>query len=189
MPEKPKLVVSNTALKQEPKSSSKPASDPAKEQTLTFEKATAAFQKKDFGKARALFAEAATGPALELAHSAQMYMKMCQRRMGEGKAELKSPDDFYTLGVSLLNRGDLDGAQAALERALQRKPDTDHYHYALALCAGQRGDMVIAASHLRRAIDLQPSNRIAALNDPDFHSIAQNPTIREILNGERSNAG
>jgi hypothetical protein len=73
---------------------------------------------------------------------------------------------------------------------LQRKPDTDHYHYALALCAGQRGDMVIAASHLRRAIDLQPSNRICgAGTTPDFHSIAQNPTIREILNGERSNAG
>lgn len=189
MPERPKLVISNTALKQEPKLSSKPATDPAKEQTLTFEKATAAFQRKDFAEARALFAEAAAGPAVELAHSAQMHVKMCDRRMGDGKAELQSPDDLYTLGISLLNRGDLDGAQRALETALQRKPDTDHYHYALALCAGQRGDMIIAASHLRRAIDLQPSNRIAALNDADFHSLAQNPTIREILNGERSNAG
>ncbi len=109
--------------------------------------------------------------------------------MGEGVAEAKSPEELYTLGISLLNRGDLDGAQNALEKALQRRPDTDHYHYALALCAGQKGELSAAASHLRRAIELQPSNRIAALNDADFHAIAQHAVIRELLNGERNNAG
>jgi tetratricopeptide (TPR) repeat protein len=175
-------------LKQESKLSSKPI-DPAKEQVLVFEKATAAFHKKDFAHARSLFAQAAAGPAAELAHSAQMYVKMCERRMGEGAAQAQSPEELYTLGISLLNRGDVEGAQAALEKALQKRPDTDHYHYALALCAGQKGDMASAASHLRRAIELQPSNRIAALNDADFHAIAQHASIRELLNGERNNAG
>ena len=104
-------------------------------------------------------------------------------------AVAKSPDELYTLGVSLLNRGDFEAAQAALEKALQQRPNTDHYHYSLALCAGQRGDLPSAASHLRRAIELQPSNRIAALNDADFHTIAQHASIRELLHGERNNAG
>lgn len=175
-------------MKQESKLSSH-SIDPAKDQAAVFEKATAAFHRKDFTEARALFAEAAQGPSSELAHSAQMYKKMCERRMGEHVAEVKSPEELYTLGVSLLNRGDLDGAQSALEKALQRSPDTDHYHYALALCAGQRGDLALAATHLRRAIELQPSNRIAALNDADFHAISQHASIRELLNGERNNAG
>ena len=175
-------------MKQETKPLSKPV-DPAKEQTLAFEKATALFHKRDFARARELFAAAAAGPASELAHSALMYQKMCERRLGEGPAQAKSPEDLYTLGVSLLNRGDLDGAKAAIEKAITQKPEADHYHYTLALCAGQRGDLAAAAAHLRKAIELQPSNRIAALNDADFHAMAQHAPIRELLNGERSNAG
>ena len=163
--------------------------DPARAQALAFEQATAAFQRKAFAEARQLFVSAATGPAAELAHSAQMYIRMCERRMNDGAQAAQSPDELYTLGVSLLNRGDFAGAGAALEKALQLEPDTDHFHYALALCSGQRGDMAAAAAHLRRAIELQPANRIAALNDTDFHAIAQHASIRELLNGERNNAG
>jgi tetratricopeptide (TPR) repeat protein len=188
MREKSKATL--TTLKQETKSPAKAASDPARDQTAAFEKATAAFHKGVFVRAKELFQEAAGGPSAELAHSAQMYVKMCDRRSGEGaKVEVKSADDLYTLGISLLNRGDLDGAVAALEKALHQKPNADHCHYALALCAGQRGDPASAANHLRRAIEIQPSNRIAALNDAEFHSIAQHAVIRELLNGERSNAG
>ena len=158
-------------------------------QASAFEKATALFQKREFIRARDLFAEAAAGPTVGLAHSAQMYLKMCERRMGEGQAKNQTSEELYTLGVSLLNRGDLDGAVLALEKALQQKPDADHLHYALALCAGQRGDMPAAVTHLRRAIELQPSNRIAALNDADFHAIAQHASMRELLGGERNNAG
>jgi tetratricopeptide (TPR) repeat protein len=165
-------------------------SDPAKEQSTAFEQATAAFHGKDFGKAKTLFLEAAKGPAVELAHSAQMHIRMCERRLGAGQSEIKSPEEFYTLGISLINRGEYEGATKALESALQRQPDTDHYHYAMALCAGHRGDITQAALHLRKAIELQPANRIAALNDADFHTIAQQAPIRELLNSERSsNAG
>ena len=175
-------------MKQEAKPLSKPV-DPAKEQTLAFEKATAMFHKRDFARARDLFAEAAGGPGVELAHSALMYKNMCERRLGGGPAQAKSPEELYTLGVSLMNRGDLEGARVAIEKALAQQPDADHYHYTLALCAGQRGDLAAAAAHLRKAIELQPSNRIAALNDADFHAIAQQAPIRELLNGERSDAG
>ena len=168
---------------------SKSPESAVEQQTQAFEKATALFQKREFIRARDQFAAAAGGPNVDLTHSAQMYLKMCDRRMSEGQAKNQSPEDLYTLGVSLLNKGDVDGAVAALERALQKQPNADHLHYTLALCAGQRGDMPAAATHLRRAIELQPSNRIAALNDADFHTIAQHAAIRELLSGERNNAG
>jgi tetratricopeptide (TPR) repeat protein len=154
-----------------------------------FEKATAAFHKKSFAAAKDLFAQAAEGPSVELSHSAQMYIRMCDRRMGAGAAEAKTPDDLYTLGVSLLNRGDYDNAAAALETALKKKPDADHLHYTLALCKGHRGDFSAAADHLRRAIELQPANRIAAVNDIEFRPLARNQAIRDLLNGERNDAG
>lgn len=147
------------------------------------------FQRKDFTRAKEQFTLAQKGPSLELSHSAQMYIRMCERRLGEGVAPVKSPDDHYTLGVSLLNRGELEAAEAALKKALDLKPDADHFHYAMALCAGQRGNIQAAVSHLQRAIDLQPANRIAARNDAEFHAIAQHAPIRELLNSDRGDAG
>lgn len=179
-------------MKQETKSTSNKPPDPAKEQSAAFDKAMALFQKRDFARARELFAQAQAGPQVELAHSAQMYARMCERRLGQGTATLKSPEDYYTLGVTLFNRGDLEGAESALRKALELAPRADHVHYAMALCAGHRGNIQAAASHLQRAIELQPSNRIAARNDAEFHTIAQHAAIRDLLNGgggERSNAG
>lgn len=176
-------------MKQDTKNSPKPA-DLAKEQTLAFETATALFQKGRYAEAKDLFAQAADGPATELAHSAQMYAKMCERRLGQHLKPAQTAEEHYTIGVTQLNRGDLPAAEAALRKALELKPDADHCHYTLALCLGQRGDLVAAAHHLARAIELQPANRIAALNDPDFHSLTQQPALREVLQqGERNTAG
>ncbi len=147
------------------------------------------FQKGRYADAQDLFAQASTGPASELAHSAQMYAKMCERRLGQHVQPVQTAEEHYTIGVSQLNRGDLAAAEAALRKALELKPDADHCHYTLALCLAQRGDLTAAALHLTRAIELQPANRIAALNDPDFHSLAQQPALREVLQVERNNAG
>lgn len=176
-----------TALKQATKQPLNP--DPAQEQAAVFDKAAQLFQRKDFARAKELFLAASGGPAAELSHAAQMHIRMCERRMGDGAAAVRSPDELYTLGISMLNRGDYAGAKASLEKALGQKPDADYLHYALALCTGQGGDPAAAASHLKRAIELQPANRIAALNDAEFHALCQHAAIREVLNGERNSAG
>ncbi|MCC6536272.1 MAG: tetratricopeptide repeat protein [Bryobacterales bacterium] len=175
-------------MKQDTKNSPKPA-DPAKDQTSAFEQGTALFQQGRYADAKEWFAQAAAGPATELAHSAQMYARMCERRLGQHLKPAQTAEEHYTIGVTQLNRGDLAAAEAALRKALELKPEADHCHYTLALCLGQRGDVVAAAHHLGRAIELQPANRIAALNDPDFHSLTQQPALREVLQGERNNAG
>ncbi|MBM3796543.1 MAG: hypothetical protein FJW31_21355 [Acidobacteria bacterium] len=176
-------------MKKDTKNSPKSA-DPVKEQASAFDKATALFKKGRFAEAKDLFVAAASGPATELAHSAQMYTKMCERRLGQHAKPPQTAEEYYTIGVSQLNRGDLAAAEGALRKALEIKPNADHCHYTLALCLGQRGELVASAHHLSRAIELQPANRIAALNDPDFHSLSQQPALREVLQqGERNNAG
>ena len=128
---------------------------------------------------------------------------MNEKLLGSGHLGIKR---FFALDTQAYEDGALDKKTKELmglvASTVLRCDDCITYHIKQCVQVGVNRDefldafniaLVVGGSitipHLRRAIDLQPSNRIAALNDPDFHSIAQNPTIREILNGERSNAG
>ncbi|MEZ5351122.1 MAG: hypothetical protein R2762_00670 [Bryobacteraceae bacterium] len=146
-----------------------------------FERAMGAFHKRNFKEAGALFAQAATGPEVDMAHTASTHKLMCERRLDTAEPVLESPEDAYTYGVSLMNQGSLDEAETVLRQALQQDEAAGHVHYALAICTGQRGNPAAAARHLRRAIELAPENRTAARNDHEFQSLARIPEIREVL--------
>jgi tetratricopeptide (TPR) repeat protein len=155
-----------------------------REQAERFEKAMALFHKRDFAKARELFAQIAAGPNSEWMHAARMHERMCERRL-EGAKPPKSAEDHYTLGVALLNLGALDRAEEHLRKGVQANDRGDHLHYALALCLGLRGDLEGCYRHLSRAIEIAPQNRIAARNDGDFQALAKQSPLRELLNAER----
>jgi hypothetical protein len=53
--------------------------------------------------------------------------------------------------------------------------------YALAACQGLAGDLPGAYENLKRAIDLQPRNRLAARQDPDFAALADQPAFARLL--------
>ncbi len=144
------------------------------------------FHSKDFAKAKALFEQAASGPAVELAHSAQMHARMCERRMGSDSAAPKSPEDLYAHSIALMNRGQYSQAEPMLRTAVAAAPRADHFFYALALCQGHLGDLRASAESLRRAIDLQPANRISARRDADFQPLLADGPVRELVLGERS---
>ena len=74
------------------------------------------------------------------------------------------------------------GAAVALEVSVKQR-ETDYAHYALAVVLGHLGKVDQAAQHLRRAIQMQPRNRTAALADPDFSELAKYPPIRDLLTG------
>jgi hypothetical protein len=62
------------------------------------------------------------------------------------------------------------------------KPDADHVHYTLALCCGLAGDGNGACENLKRAIDLEPRNRILARQDPEFIALVPVlPALRALL--------
>jgi tetratricopeptide (TPR) repeat protein len=152
-----------------------------------FEQAIQAFRKQSFHEAAALFAQACPGPDARIRTSAETYLRICRRRT-EGCLDPSSFDDHYTYGVALLNDRRFPEARKQLESALQMNPCADYVYYTLAACLALSGDTTGLYYNLRRAIELQPRNRIAARFDPDFHDVLNDPFIRELLNSSSNDS-
>ncbi len=156
------------------------------QQAELFDRAVELFQKGGYGAARSLFERAALGPIPAMAHIAQLHSAMCARRVAAQEPSLATAEEHYDYAIALINEGRFPEAERHLAEAVARVPDADHVHYALALCVGLGGDIRGACRHLRRAIELQPRNRSAARNDPDFTAIAQLSPLLELLYPERA---
>jgi tetratricopeptide (TPR) repeat protein len=164
------------------KSSPKPAAstpEPSAQQK-SFDAAMQAFHMRDFAKATKLFEASLEGPVKEIGYAAKQHILMCQQRLAKSNVKFESAEDLYNYGISQMNKRDADGAQASFEKALKQE-DADYIHYALALVLGLKQDIVGAAEHLKRAIEISPRNRVAAHNDPDFAELMQHAPIRELL--------
>ena len=145
-----------------------------------FEQAIRAFWRQGFREAEGLFAKASVGPHRGISTSAESYLRACRRRL-ELCFTPESLDDRYTYGVTLLNDGRLSEAREEFETALRMNPRVDYVYYALAACFALSGDMENLHEHLRRAIELEPRNRLAARYDPDFQGALNDLSVRELL--------
>jgi tetratricopeptide (TPR) repeat protein len=154
-------------------------------QTEFFEKAIALFNSGDFSSAKGVFERAALGGDRQMAHSARLHARICEHRIKKQVPELSSAEDRYNYAVALINRRDLATAESELRAALIQSEHSDHLHYALALCRGLNGDLEGAYTHLKRAIELQPRNRLVARNDPDFSEFGHRLPVRDLLFPER----
>ncbi len=152
-----------------------------KQQTEHFEKAIALFHAGQFEAAKALFRDVEGGPARELAHSARLHARMCERRLAQSQPAFRTTEDRYNYAIALINERRVEAAEAHLKEAVSQLPDGDHLYYALALCRGLSGDLDGAYRHLKKALELQPRNKALARNDPDFAEIAQRPPLRDLL--------
>jgi tetratricopeptide (TPR) repeat protein len=158
-------------------------------QAEAFESAVRLFHSGQFRAARDLFQRAARGSSREVAHTALLHARMCERRLGAPEPAPKSAEDHYNYAVALVNQRRLETAEQHLQQALAQAPDSDHLYYVLALCRGLGGDLAGAYTHMKRAIELHPRNRMAARNDPDFAEIGQQPPLAELLYPERTRSG
>ena len=161
----------------------------AARQAEAFESAAVLFHAGQFRPAQELFRQAAHGPSREMAHSALLHARMCQRRLERAELAPRTPEEHYDFAVALVNERRIGAAEEHLRAALAQAPESDHLYYVMALCRGLGGDLVGAYTHLKRAIELRPQNRIAARNDPDFAEIGQQPPLAELLYPERTRAG
>jgi tetratricopeptide (TPR) repeat protein len=158
-------------------------------QMKQWEEAVHLFSQKKFAPAHARFAEAATGPAAHIADKARSYAQICARKMNDGEIDLRTSDDHFNYGVERLNARDMDVARKHLDRALAMEPDGEHILFTLALCCGLAGDSAAACENLRRAIALEPRNRILARQDPEFLALAQQlPALRALLASENADS-
>jgi tetratricopeptide (TPR) repeat protein len=156
-------------------------------QLKIYEQAVQLFSQRKLAEARDRFLEVAKGPAPHISDKARSYAQVCERRTSGAQVKLSTAEDHFNYGVERLNARDVDLAKHHLGRALALQPDADHILYTLALCCGFAGDGNGACENLKRAIDLDPRNRILARQDPEFSSLAaQFPGLRALLTAEPS---
>lgn len=206
MPEKRKITVSRTTegntiekrmnKPQAPKSIKAPESQlpaatafaPAlngQTQLANFEAAMKQFHARNFAAARALFEEATQGPERDIAQRSKLHISMCDRRLQQDSITFGSAEEYYTYGVAMLNARKPAEARASLEKAVSLDPSADHMHYALAGALALSGDLNGAHDSLKRAIEMEPRNRIAARQDSDFAPLANQPPFDALLYPEK----
>jgi tetratricopeptide (TPR) repeat protein len=151
----------------------------------SFEAAMKLFHVRKLKDAREQFVEAAAGPERDVAQRARLHIAMCDRRLEQTTVHLGSAEDYYNYGVALINTRNVAEARTHLEKALQIAPGSDHIHYALALAQALSGDVVNAYENLRRAIELEPRNRIIARQDSDFVPLAHQAPFDTLLYPEK----
>jgi len=161
-----------------------PATSPPS-QLGTFEAAMRLFHARNFQEARGLFALAATGSERDIANRARMHKTICDRRLEQATVNLGSAEDYYNYGVALINSRNLGEARTHLEKAMEMTPDCDHIHYALALAQALDGDVTSAQQNLKRAIELEPRNRLIARQDADFAPLANQPPLDALIYPEK----
>jgi len=162
------------------------AKAPPPTQRGSFEAAMKLFRARKLREARELFAGASQGPERDVAQRAKLHIAMCDRRLEQVPMNLRSAEDYYNYGVALINTHKAGEARVQLEKALEISPATEHIHYALALAQALSGDPINAYANLKRAIELEPRNRIIARQDADFAPLANQPPFDSLLFPERN---
>jgi tetratricopeptide (TPR) repeat protein len=158
---------------------------PSTIQLKMYEHAVQLFSQQKLVEARDSFLEAAKGPAHHISDKARSYVQVCDRRTGSIEVILLTAEDHFNYGVERLNARDVELAKHHFGRALTMQPNADHVLYTLALCCGLAGDGNGACENLKRAIALEPRNRILARQDPEFSALAlQLPALRALLSPE-----
>lgn len=158
---------------------------PAKQQIRVFEEAVQLFAQRKFAAAQARFEEALRGPGSQVTDKARTYVQVCARKTSAEDIHPQTAEDYFNYGVERLNARDMEQARTQFSRALSLQPNAEHIHYTMALACGLSGDGDAAYENLKRAIELEPRNRILARQDPEFTALAhQFPPIRTLLQAE-----
>jgi tetratricopeptide (TPR) repeat protein len=156
------------------------------DQLEVFDSAIKQFHARKFREAKEAFLAAMNGSDRGIAHKAELHVRMCDRRLEEQALVLRTADEHYDYAITLINERKLPTARQHLLKGLEQQPEADHIYYALALCDGLSGDIQGACENLRRAIEIQPRNRIAARQDADFAAIANQPPLDRLLYPEKA---
>jgi len=104
----------------------------------------------------------------ELHERARIYLKICERELAPLPAEPQTEEELVLAATVALNEQETEKALGYLEQAVRESPSADGAHYMLAVLFAQQGNAEQAMAHLGRAIELDPENRLVALQEVDF---------------------
>lgn len=118
----------------------------------------------------------------EIQERAKVLLNACIKKVQEkSRAELRTADDYYNVGIAELNRRELNSAVEHLQNALKLMPKGDHILYALATANALRGNREQALHNLKQAIQQRGENRFYAARDADFASLQDDAEFRQLV--------
>ena len=138
-----------------------------------YEKGLKALQRRNFRTAKTAFQQLLDQypEEKELHDRAKLYLNVCEREAGPKAKPPKTIAERLLAATVALNRLDVDEALSLLRKAAKTYPDDDHVHYMLAVTHALREDAEAAATHLNKAIEINPDNQLQAKQEPDFDRI------------------
>lgn len=148
------------------------------------------FAKGQFAEAKAHFeAVAATASADEpiLADRSRTYASICAMKTAPPLTGGDDAESFYHRGVVAANAGLLDEAWSFLEKASELRPADASILYARASVRGLQGNVIGAATELRKSIAIDPTFRYQAVSDSDFDKVRDEAAFIDVI--EPSHAG
>lgn len=147
-----------------------------------YEKAMEALYKSDYEKARELFSEIEKKfpEEEEVLARVRVLKRVCDSQAP--KADSKSPESLFDLGVYHHNCADYSEAIKHYQQALKKADgDTWHIKYAIASTKAQQGDTKEAITFLKKAIEENGEAKFFAAHDPDFRSLEDQSDFQKLI--------
>ena len=148
-----------------------------------YEQGIQAIQNRDFlSAARTLRLVVEKYPdEQELHERACLYLRICERETGPPALIPKTLEEHIYAATLALNLGAHNKAMEHLMAANDCDSGSDHVHYMLAIVYTLLDQKALAVSHLRRAIGLNPNNRVLARQAADFEPLRQEEGFQKAI--------
>jgi len=160
------------------KHGAQPGTGPAFQQ---YQSAVQLVQQAKYDKALAALEKLLLTAPPELRERCRMYINTCQRQLERPALAFGTPEERYDYAVSQLNVGLYEEAREQFNSVVSDHPGADYAYYGLAVLECITNHPQECLSHLSRAIDLNPRNRLQARSDNDFQSMLDDPRFTELL--------
>lgn len=139
----------------------------------SFERGFQALQQRQFGRAAELLKRVVRDfpDEKEMQERARVYLSICERQAAGLDRRPRSFEERLNAATVAVNRGAFDEGLALLRKLEGENPESDHVQYLLSVTNTAVGEVAKALSHLRRAIELNPENRLLSVQDADLEAL------------------
>jgi tetratricopeptide (TPR) repeat protein len=146
-----------------------------------YQSAVQLVQQGKYEKATAALEKFLPGAPPELIERCRMYIATCRRQMGHAALAFTTREERYDYAISQLNQGLFEEAREQMDALAGDAPDADFVFYGLSVLDSMTGRPQECLANLRRAIELNPRNRLQARTDSDFQNMFDDPRFTELL--------
>ena len=149
---------------------------------IAYNLAMKSFHNKDYGKAKeGLGSFAGDFPKeKELIDRVHIYLQICENRLNPPKDTEKTSEDYLRSGIFLMNQGLFAESLVSLEKARGKKPKNAKILYTMADVSCLKEDHDACLDFLKKAVELDSSMAVLAMNEQDFEPLKEDARFLEI---------